>query len=102
MPPLPEPTSWHAFKHGDCRRVPNTRQGRDNTSQIEWCNGAIFHAAPSKLNCLDSVQRSVLRHLGIDEKRAYIEFNIAPLKLRRDIGILGALFEYAEEPPTLI
>ena len=25
-------------------------------SQIEWCNGAIFHAAPSGLDCLDSVQ----------------------------------------------
>ena len=62
-------------------------------SQIEWCNGAIFHAAPSKLDYLDSVQRSFLRHLGIDEKRAYIEFNLAPLKLRRDIGMLGVLFK---------
>ena len=61
-------------------------------SQIEWCNGAIFHAAPSKLDYLDSVHRSFLRHLGIDEKRAYMEFNLAPLKLRRDIGILGVLF----------
>ena len=26
-------------------------------SQIEWCNGAIFHAALSALDCLDSVQR---------------------------------------------
>ena len=62
-------------------------------SQIEWCNGAIFHAAPSKLDYLDSVQKSFLRHLGIDEKRAYIEFNLAPLKLRRDIGMLGVLFK---------
>ena len=48
---------------------------------------------PSKLDYIDSVQRSFLRHLGIDEKRAYIEFNFALLKLRRDIGMLGVLFK---------
>ena len=59
--------------------------------KIEWCNGAIFHAAPSALDCLDSVQRLFLRHLEIDEKLAYLDFNLAPLKLRRDIGMSGVL-----------
>ena len=39
------------------------------------------------------MQRSFLRHLEIDEKLAYLDFNLAPLKLRRDIGMLGVLFK---------
>ena len=62
-------------------------------SQIEWCNGAIFHAAASKLERLDTVQTSFLRDLEISETQAYIEFNLAPLRLRRDIGMLGVLYK---------
>ena len=62
-------------------------------SQIEWCNGAIFHAAPSLLERLDSVQSSFLRHLEIDERQAFLEHNLAPLKLRRDIGMLGVFYK---------
>ena len=62
-------------------------------SQFEWCYGAIFHAAPSKLERLDTVQSSLLRHMEINEKQAFLEFNLAPLQLRRDIGMLGVLYK---------
>ena len=60
-------------------------------SLVEWCNGAIYHAAPSKLARLDSVQTSFLQHLELDERHAFLDFNLAPLRLRRDIGMLGVL-----------
>ncbi len=62
-------------------------------SQIEWCNGAIYHAAPSKLAWLDSVQNSFLNHLGLGDRDAFLRFNLAPLQLRRDVGMLGALWK---------
>ena len=60
-------------------------------SQIEWCNGAIFHAAPSKLAWLDTIQSSFLQHLDVCEHKAFLDFNLAPMRLRRDIGMLGVL-----------
>ena len=62
-------------------------------SQIEWCNGAIFHAARGKLDWLDSVQTSFLRHLSLNESGAFLQHNLAPLQLRRDIGMLGVLWK---------
>ena len=62
-------------------------------SQVEWCYGAIFHAAPSKLAWLDSVQERFLCHIGVSETDAFMKFNLAPWKLRRDIGMLGVLWK---------
>ena len=62
-------------------------------SRIEWCNGAIYHAAPSMLAWLDSVQSSFLDHLEVGERQAYLDFNFAPLRLRRDIGMLGVFWK---------
>ena len=56
-------------------------------SQIEWCNGAMFHAAPSLLERLDSVQTSFLRQLDLDERQTFRDHNLDPFKLRRDIRI---------------
>ena len=64
-------------------------------SQIEWCNAAIYHAARSLLTKLDSVQISFLEHLGLHERDAFLHFNIAPLQLRRDVGMLGVLWKIA-------
>ena len=36
-------------------------------SQIEWCNIAIFSAAPSKLAWLDTIQFAFLQHLDVGE-----------------------------------
>ena len=62
-------------------------------SQIEWCNGAIYHAAPSKLAWLDTIQTSFLRHLELDEYKAFLDHNLAPMCLRRDIGMLSVLWK---------
>ena len=64
-------------------------------SQIEWCNPAIFHAAPSLLSPLDTIQTSFLAHIGISEKDAFLRFGLAPLQTRRDIGMLGMLWKVA-------
>ena len=62
-------------------------------SQIEWCNGAVFHAARSRLEWLDSIQVSFLRHLDLSESNAFLKHNVAPMQLRRDIGMLGVLWK---------
>ena len=64
-------------------------------SQIEWCYAAIYHAAPSLLFRLDSVQVSFLDHLGLSEREAFGQYNVAPLQLRRDICMLGVLWKIA-------
>ena len=53
--------------------------------------GAIFHAASSHLATLDAVQQSFLDHLGISSATAFLKYNFAPLRLRRDISALGLL-----------
>ena len=35
------------------------------------------------------------REIGLSEDVAFMEFNVAPLGLRRDIGMLGLLFKIA-------
>ena len=58
---------------------------------MEIHNGAIFHAATTHLNKLDSLQRHFLHELDIPEEDAFMRFNFAPPSVRRDIGILGLL-----------
>ena len=38
-------------------------------SQFEWCYGAIFHAATSRLERFDTVQSSFLRHMELNKNR---------------------------------
>ena len=64
-------------------------------SQIEWCNSAIYHAARSLLARLDGIQTSFIGNLGLDVRNAFLDFQLAPLELRRDIGMLGALWKIA-------
>ena len=64
-------------------------------SQIEWCNSAIFHSARSLLACIDGIQTSFIGHLGLSIRNAFLDFQLAPLELRRDIGMLGALWKIA-------
>jgi len=58
---------------------------------MEIHNGAIFHAATTHLNKIDSLQRHFLHELDISEEDAFLNYNFAPPSLRRDIGILGLL-----------
>ena len=64
-------------------------------SQIEWCNSAIYHAARSLLARLDGIQTSFIGNLCLDVRNAFLDFQLAPLELRRDIGMLGALWKIA-------
>ena len=52
---------------------------------------AIYHAAPSNLQVIDDLQLRFLRALNLPEEAAFLEFNLAPLQLRRDIAVLGLL-----------
>ena len=58
---------------------------------IESGTPAYYHAAPSILNMIDSVQNDFLEVIGISKREALIHFNLAPLNSRRDIAMLGVL-----------
>ncbi len=60
-------------------------------SFIESGVAGYFHAAPSTLECIDRVQRRFLRRIGLTDEQALLDFRLAPLKVRREIGILGFL-----------
>jgi len=52
---------------------------------------AIYHAADSHLAVLDNLQHHFLRALDLTDQKAFLEYNLAPLCLRRDIAVLGLL-----------
>ena len=52
---------------------------------------AIYHAAESNLDKLDDLQSHFLRDIGVTESEAFLNYNLAPLRLRRDIAALGLL-----------
>ena len=58
---------------------------------MECHNGGIFHASTYILDKLDMVHYNFLRDLDVHPSEAFLEFNFAPPKLRRNIGILGLL-----------
>ena len=60
-------------------------------SYIEHCLTGYYHAADAALSQIDRVQTRFLKAVGISEVEALIRFRLAPLKLRRDIAILGFL-----------
>ena len=51
----------------------------------------IDHAAESKLDELDAIQHRFLRALDLSQENAFLRYNLAPLRLRRDIAVLGFL-----------
>lgn len=72
-------------------------------SYLEYRTPAIYHGTREVLARLDAVQTKFLRDVGIDEVTALMEFNLAPLRMRRDIAMLGVLHRAAlgEGPPQL-
>jgi hypothetical protein len=58
---------------------------------LETHTGAIYHATTSALKNLDKLQIHFLEQLGLNEKQAFLQHNLLPLELRRDIAILGFL-----------
>ena len=70
-------------------------------SYIEYRTPAIYHATATVLGKLDRLQDVFLNEFGISREDALMEFNLAPLPMRRDIAILGLLHRSAigEGPP---
>ena len=60
-------------------------------SLLEMDAGAIFHAASSLLDKLDDAQNRFLRTIDITPEHAFLEYNFAPPKLRRNKAMLGML-----------
>lgn len=60
-------------------------------SFIEARTPAIYHACSTHLQKLDAVQTRFLRDLGLSEKQALINFNLAPLSTRRDVAMMGLI-----------
>ena len=58
---------------------------------LEQSAGAVYHASETHLSSLDRVQTHFVHELGLSEVEAFVLFNLAPLKLRRDIAVLGLL-----------
>ena len=58
---------------------------------IENLTPAIYHAADSVLQRVDSIQTRFVDKLGINELEALFVFGLAPLRVRRDIAMLGLI-----------
>merc|ERR1712078_641777 len=58
---------------------------------VEYRTAALYHATDTTLKPLDAVQTRFLKALGCSELEALMEFNLAPLRTRRDVAMLGVL-----------
>ncbi len=72
-------------------------------SSIEYRTPGLHFASTSVLDKIDQVQSRCLRQLEISEEAAFDSFNLAPLRVRRDISILGVIHRAANAagPPQL-
>ena len=72
-------------------------------SFIEGATPAIYHAAPGVLKIIDDTQESFLHQIEMSQQEAFLEFNLAPLGVRRDIAMLGILYKvcHNKAPPPL-
>jgi hypothetical protein len=72
-------------------------------SFIEYRTAAIYHCTRSILKKVDAIQTRFLRNAGVDEVTALLQFNLAPLSMRRDIAMLGMVHRAAlgEGPPQI-
>ena len=64
-------------------------------SFIEYRTAAFYHASTTSLAVLDKVLPRFLSQLGISAERAFIEFHLAPLSMRRDMAMLGMIHRCA-------
>ena len=60
-------------------------------SYIEYRTPGIYHACNSHLDRLDATQTRFLKELGVSDTEALMNFGLAPLRLRRDIAMLGII-----------
>ena len=60
-------------------------------SFAESSTPALYHAATTTLSRIDRVQTRFLREVGLTELQALKDYRLAPLRSRRDMGMLGLL-----------
>ena len=72
-------------------------------SFIEGATPALYHAAPNVLKIIDEIQHNFLQQIELSQLDALLDFNLAPLELRRDIAMLGVLYKVCHwiAPPPL-
>ena len=58
---------------------------------VEYRTPGIYHCVTSLLLQIDQIQERLLHALGISQVIALLEFRLAPLTARRDIGMLGVI-----------
>ena len=58
---------------------------------LEFCTPAVYHCTDTVLEPLDRVQQRFLRHAGLTEEEALLQFHLAPLQTRRDMAMLGLI-----------
>ena len=61
-------------------------------SFLEGATPAIYHAAPAILKPIDDIQVRFLEEMGISSAEALLEHNLAPPSTRRDMAMLGILY----------
>jgi len=59
---------------------------------LEGATGAVYHASRTVLERLDRLQDKFVSEMGLDRRSAFLEHNLAPLGLRRDVAMLGLLY----------
>ena len=62
-------------------------------SLLELNTGGFYHALDTVLEPLDKLQSHFLKEIGVTEEEAFVRYNLAPLKARRDISMLGLLYK---------
>ena len=62
-------------------------------SYLEYRTPAVYHASDTALMALDSLQDRFLRKLSVSALDALMVFNLAPLRTRRDVAMLGLVTE---------
>ena len=60
---------------------------------LELNSGAFFHATDTVLEPIDRVQQHFLRAIGLTDSLTFIDYNLCPLRLRRDIAMLGFIYK---------
>ena len=64
---------------------------------LEGTTGAIYHAHTTHLAKLDHLQDQFTKHINLTVEQAFIHYNFAPQRLRRDIAVLGFLHKCAHK-----
>ena len=56
---------------------------------------ASYHALDTILEPLDKLQAHLFREVGLTAEEALLQFNLAPLRTRRDFAMLAIIFKCA-------